>query len=304
MAHIVVLASKLAPNIKALNPDATHNTHLYAQQGTYLKMDRRSKQFITGYNLPYGVTDERVLESKEGDPLYDYKPIVEERLYLEKALSVSLTGGLENEYLKNLYIVTKTKNQVEVSFDLHDPEDLFKYRALLANGVAAESLEGTRGSRFDYQFYFKDPQTNEKRKKKLVKIKNRIKGKLSENEENKVWLFSVAKKLDLPVGYDASPDSLYVVISESVDKETAERKLESIEKFVSQPLKDIEFFLVWYIGIITLAVTTNEHKQKVANGKVIGITEEEAKQNLQTSSKYKEVYDYLREITYKKLKLI
>lgn len=305
MAHLISLVSKISPIISAMNSNAKSNSHLYAQQGAYLKLDRRSKQFITGYNLPYGVSDEDVLKAQEGDPLFELQELVKERQYLEKALAVSLTGGEENKYLSDLYIVTKRKNEVDVIFDLHNPEDLLKYRALLANNIVAESLEATRGAKKgDYLYYFSDPQAQEKRKKRIIKIKNKIKSQLSKYEDNKVWLFALAKKLDIPAGYDASEDTLYTVINDTIDRETAEAKLTVIETFVNLPVKDVEFYLVWYIGSVTLTINKNASKQLLVSGKVIGSTDEEAQNNLKNVTKYKESYDLLREVAYKKLKLI
>ena len=303
MAELVRLVSKVASNIKAMNQGANSNSDLFSQQGAFLKLDRKSKQFITGYNLPFGITDEQVLNSKEGDPSYEYRPIVTERQALERALNTKLTGGLENDYLKDLYIITKKRGSVDVLFDLHNPEDLLKYRALIANGIAAESLESTRGSsRGEFSYYFHEPLKQEQRKKKLRKAKNRIKAKLSVNEENKVWMYAVAKKMDIPVGYDINVDSLYSLIDETVEKETVEAKIEQIETFVNLSLKDIDFYTVWLISILTLQITTNDGNQKVAEGVIIGASEAEAKDNLKTA-KFKDVYVALREKAYKKLKI-
>lgn len=303
MSNTILLKSKVSSTIKAMNSEAVANVHPHAQQSVALKFDRKSKQFITGYNLPYGVSEEEILKASAKSELSTYKDLVTERKKIESALNVSLVGGAENEYLSNVRIIIKQRKYADTPFNLDTPEELFYYRALIANGYAATSLEDTRGnSKGNFDFYFFNPQEGEQRKKKIKRLKNKIRAKVSQYEDNKVWLYSVGKQIAESVSLDSNVDSLYTIIDESIEKETSEDRLLYMEKVVNKTLEDLDFDFVFSTSKYLMLIKTNQDGYREYKGKELGKSDEEIKSTLKLTD-YRDIYDELRLKCYERLKV-
>lgn len=298
----VRIVSNITPSIRAMSPNVKSNVDFGASQGAFLKKERTSKQFITGYNIPGNPSDDEVLEASEGSPLAEYKNIVKERIRLEKALNVSLKGGDENVYLKNFYITLKNQKDRYIELNLDNPEDLLTYRAAIANKIVAASYEDTKGATVNYLYYFETDEKSDSRASKVNKLKNSIRGKLTKFENNRVWLMAVARKLSLSVGFDSSEDYLYIKIDEYLDKEKVQASLKALDEFTNQTPKDIEFFLVMNVVKYYGMIETNEEGFKVYDGISLGQRDEEVKENLQ-STKFKDVYLKLRESSFKRINI-
>lgn len=298
----VKLVSNVHPFVKAMCKEENSTAHLHASQGIHLKLDSASGEFITGYNLPYGVTDEEVLAAKKNDPLLQYKPLVEERLRLEKALRKKLTGGVENEYLETLYIVTKEKGKADKVFDLNNPKELFAYRCLLANKVAAMDFSSTLGSVSGWvPYYFEDATKKEETEKVLRRLRNVLRGILVSQDENKVWLYSVARAIGLEPSHDMSNHTINTMIDNSISGESSTERLKAWENIFKSPIQDLERLAIWYVGLYAMLILRGSN----GNGYFIDNINFGESQDQVISSfgdpKHQDIYLRLREKVFNKL---
>ena len=93
------------------------------------------------------------------------------------------------------------------------------------------------------------------------------------------------------------------MVDDYISKETVATKLEVMENFANQLLKDVEFYVIWELSKQNIFIRVNEEKQRVVNQVVIGNSEDDAKTNL-LKPKYQESYQYLREKVYSKLNIV
>lgn len=289
---LVVLKQKLSPFVAQMvgEAGAPRNAHPYSKQSVALKKNVTTGKYITGYEQSFKDGWEEILKNKKG-PNYE---LIKERVRIESELGVSLDGISSNEFLQKIRINLCLPNVSQIIMDLRKPLDLFYYRALIANGIVApDQASLNRVEYLNKTYYFTMPSQESDNKQFIAKVRNKIGGRLSDNEDNKLWLLAISQLLNLPIGTDLSEKSLYVYIDNYKNKlnslSDAKKVLEIIER---NSLDLIHSF------IVTAAVKFGSlHRDKNAvtfEGQNIGSTMEEAISNL-TTEEYEEVFVAIKE---------
>jgi hypothetical protein len=289
---LVVLKQKLTPYVAQMvgEAGAPRNAHPYSRQTVALKKNITTGKYITGYEQSFKEGWEEVLKAKKG-PNYD---IIKERVRIEQELGVSLDGMSSNEFLQKTRINLCVPNVAEIIMDLRRPLELFHYRALIANGIVApDQASLNRVEYLNKTYYFTAPSQESDNKQFIAKVRNKIGGRLSDNEDNKLWLLSIAHLLNLPIGTDLSAKSLYVYIDDYKNKLNSMTEAKKVLAVIEKNSKDLMH------GFIVNAAAKFGALQRDKNavlfeGRMIGSTMDEAIANLQTVE-YEEVFVAVKE---------
>lgn len=276
------------------------NAYPKATQGAFLK--KHNNQWVTGFNLNLEDEEEVVLKSnkKEDEPKIK---LIKERRKLEKALGKSLDPSMDNEYLLNFRIPLCLGNNQEVKLNLSKPEDELAYRAAIAGGIVAPSLEETNSYNYlNCLYYFSNVEEDVSSQKQIAKIKNSIGGKLTVFEENKSWLLSMSHALNLPSRSELGVEILYNQLDNYKSALSSLKDAKRVEEvFSREPLK-LEISFVIDAALSYNIIKYTQDKNYIFEGVVIGTTQDEVKENL-NKSQYAESYGKLRDLIYEKYKI-
>lgn len=279
---------------------AKRNVHPMAEQNVSLRKSPTTEKFLTGYDLEYGESKEKILADKK-HPKFELMKELDE---IEKALGISLDGDQNNDYLLNLRIPLCYKNSGEVRLNLAKPKDKFIYKALIASGYVAPSREELYTPRFTGTlWYFSQPKEDESSRQLVSKIKNAIGAKLTVYEDNKPWLLAVNYKLGLNTSSELSKNILYIQLDDYKTKLTSKADVEKLQSIVEIPLEDLEYsFIIEMANKLGIIVTTPD-KSKTVEGTFVGTSLDEVKSNLKTD-RFTDSYIFLRTKVYQKYNIV
>lgn len=274
------------------------NAFPMSEQSSYLKKNANG-EFLTGYNLPFGLSDEEVLK----DPKSVYYDLITEKKKIEKALNVSLDPNKDNEFLLFLKLELTNKNNQDPRLDLDKPMDKLKYRAAIASGIVAPSRELLSDIRFmASDFYFSSPEKESSSKKVKEKLKNQIAGALSNHENSRAWLMSVSNKLGLLTRPELTEDLLYTQISEAKNKTDKEEELKKIVSIVTSQIDILLIDLVIDKSFYYQLIKKTETGQYSYKSILLGKTKDEVKDFL-TDFANQDIFAELRMDVFEKLKI-
>lgn len=276
------------------------NAYPKSEQGSYLK--KLNNQWVTGFNLDPNDDEEEILKSKNK---FDEakQTLIKDRKRLEKALGKSLDPTMDNEFLLNFRIPLCLKNNQEVKLNLAKPEDELVYRAAIAGGIVAPSLEDTNTYNYiNCTYYFSNIEEDASSQKKIAKIKNIIGAKLSTFDENKGWLLSVSHALELPSRSELGIEILYNQLDTYKNNISSLKEAKKVEEvFSREPLVLMTSFVVDAALSYNLIKYT-EDKNYVYEGVVLGKSKDEVKNNL-NQSQYGESYFKIQNVIFDKYKI-
>ena len=289
---LVVLKQKLTNYVAQMvgSSGASRNAHPYSKQSVALKKNISTGKYITGYEDTFKEGWEEILKSKKGD-LY---PLIKERLMVEKELGVSLDGISSNEFLQKTRINLCVPNVAEIIMDLKKPINLFHYRALIANGIVAPDLASL--NRVEYMnrtYYFTAPSQESDAKQFIAKVRNKIGGRLSDNEDNKLWMLAIANLLNLPIGTDLSVKTLYVYIDEYKSKLTSLKAAKKVLEISEKNSKDLIHSFIINVAV-KFGVLHRDKNGVTFEGAKVGASMDEAIFNL-TTEEYEDVFVQVKE---------
>jgi hypothetical protein len=289
---LVVLKQKLTKYVaQMVGPTgAPRNAHPYSRQSVALKKNKLTGKYITGYEASFKEGWEEILAKKKGEN-YD---IIRERVRIEEELGVSLNGNSDNTFLQKTRINLCLPNIAELILDLRQPLNLFHYRALIANGIVApDEASLNKVGYMNKTYYFTVPSQEADAKKQIAKVKNKIGGKLADNEDNKLWLLAVSQLLTLPIGTDLSTSSLYISIDNYKNSITSAADAKKVDAVMEKLPKDL--MNAFIVNAATKFGLLIRDKNSVSfNGEMIATTMDEAIHKLQTEE-YTEVFVTLRD---------
>lgn len=296
---VYVKAKKTQETIKGdINGQWKRNAYPKSEQGSYLK--KQNNQWITGFNLDPQDDEEEILKKQKPEAKYE---IVKDRKRLEKALGESLKPSMDNEYLLDFRIPLCLRNNQEVKLNLAKPKDELIYKAAIAGGIIAPSLEDT--NTFDYlncQYYFSNVEEDASSQKKIAKLKNSIGAKLSAFDEKKGWLLSVSHALELPSRSELGVEILYNQLDTYKNNITSLKEAIKIEEVFSRDPVVLRANFVIDASISYNLIKYTEDKNYVYEGVTLGKTKDEVKTNLK-STQYGEVFFKLNNIISEKYKI-
>lgn len=160
------------------------------------------------------------------------------RTYLEKALNKDLSAT--SDFWKTFSITLSS--DTPLTLNKHNPYDVIKFYALVANGYAAPSKKDASHPRYHntkYYAHFADVEKNEE--VSMRKKRDKAKSKVLEFAEDKDMLVLLGQYLEgSKYKKNLKPDTLYEMLSlyiENKDTKNVERFLKAIE----QPISDLQF---------------------------------------------------------------
>jgi len=274
------------------------NAYPKSRQGSFLK--KENNQWVTGFNLDISDDEEEIWKTKKPEAKYQ---ILKERKTLEKALGKSLEPTMDNEYLLNFRIPLCLTNNQEVKLNLAKPEDELVYRAAIAGGIVAPSLEDTNTYKYlNCTYYFSNVEEDASSQKKIAKLKNLMGGKLATHEENKSWLLSVSHALELPSRSELGIEILYNQLDTYKNAIGSYKDAQKVyEVFFREPLL-LEINFIIDASLSYNIIKYSEDKNWVFDGLVLGSTKDEVKENLK-KSQFAEAYSKLRTLINEKYKI-
>ena len=274
------------------------NAYPKSRQGSFLK--KENNQWVTGFNLDISDDEEEIWKTKKPEAKYQ---ILKERKTLEKALGKSLEPTMDNEYLLNFRIPLCLTNNQEVKLNLAKPEDELVYRAAIAGGIVAPSLEDTNTYKYlNCTYYFSNVEEDASSQKKIAKLKNLMGGKLATHEENKSWLLSVSHALELPSRSELGIEILYNQLDTYKSAIGSYKDAQKVyEVFFREPLL-LEINFIIDASLSYNIIKYSEDKNWVFDGLVLGSTKDEVKENLK-KSQFAEAYSKLRTLINEKYKI-
>lgn len=300
MNGIVYIKSKLTQDtIKGdIGKQWKRNAYPKSRQSSFLKKD--GEQWVTGFNLDFSDDEEEILKNKKPEAKYE---LIKERKRLEKALGQSLNPNKDNDYLLHFKIPLCLPNNQEVKLVLSKPEDELKYRAAIAGGIVAPTLEDTNTYKYlNCSYYFSNVEEDASSQKKIAKIKNLISGKLATFEENKTWLLSMSHALELPSRSELGIEILYNQLDTYKNNISSFKEAEKVHAvFFKEPLV-LEINFVIDAALSYNFIRYTDDKKYVHDGVVLGETKDEVKLNL-NKSQFAESYSKLRDSVYAKYKI-
>ena len=274
------------------------NAYPKSRQGSFLK--KENNQWVTGFNLDISDDEEEIWKTKKPEAKYQ---ILKERKTLEKALGKSLEPTMDNEYLLNFRIPLCLTNNQEVKLNLAKPEDELVYRAAIAGGIVAPSLEDTNTYKYlNCTYYFSNVEEDASSQKKIAKLKNLMGGKIATHEENKSWLLSVSHALELPSRSELGIEILYNQLDTYKNAIGSYKDAQKVyEVFFREPLL-LEINFIIDASLSYNIIKYSEDKNWVFDGLVLGSTKDEVKENLK-KSQFAEAYSKLRTLINEKYKI-
>jgi hypothetical protein len=274
------------------------NAYPKSKQGSFLR--KENNQWITGFNLDISDDEEEILKTKKPEAKFE---ILKDRKKLEKALGKSLEPTMDNEYLLHFRIPLCLTNNQEVKLNLAKPEDELVYRAAIAGGIVAPSLEDTNTFKYlNCTYYFSNVEEDASSQKKIAKIKNLIGGKIATFEENKSWLLSVSHALDLPSRSELGIEILYNQLDTYKNAISSHKDAQKVhEVFFREPLL-LEINFIIDAALSYNIIKYSDDKNWVYDGLVLGGTKDEVKENLK-KSQFAEAYSKIRTLINEKYKI-
>lgn len=295
----VILKSKLSDATASLLKGAQRNAYPQSEQRVALKKNELTGKFITGYDISFGENYEQILKDKK-HPKYE---LMLERQRIEEALSVSLDGDKDNEFLLNTRIPLCNRKTVDIELNLAKPRDLFYYRALIANGFVAATKEDIYGiGNRNVLYYFSSPIKEESSRQFISKTKNYLSGKISTFETNKVWLLAISNKLSLPCLPDLSTEALYNNLDDLKNKINTKLEAEKLQNVFDTDLASLQFDFVIDMAFKNFIIENGANGSKMVNGTLVGTSIEEATVNLKTE-KYSDSFAFIMNKVFDKYKL-
>lgn len=294
----VIIKSKITDETKTMDTSgkAIRNAWPMAVQSVSLKKNPSTEKFLTGYDLEYGESKDKILGDKK-HPKYELMKELDE---IEKALGVNLDGDKDNEYLLNLRLPLCLRNGAEVQLSLNRPRDKFYYKALIASGYVAPDKESLYDPKFlGALYYFSKPKEDESTRQVVSKIKNEIGAKLTIYEENKVWLLAVSHKLGLPTGTELSKNILYLQLDDYKTKIKSQADATKIKTLINTAPEDLEYDFIIEKGSQLGLIIVAPDKSRMIDGVVVGTTIDDLKTNLK-QDRYLDSYVSLRNKVYQK----
>lgn len=296
MAKIILIKNKLTEQTKKMdiNKTAVRTVFPSATQNVFLRKDKFTKRFITGYELTKSKE-----EIKEKDPEYSK---LKERQYLEEIFNSNFDNP-DDEFLINYKIPLCGYNNQEIILNLDKPEDRFKYNALVSGGYVAPNKKALNDVNFlNCNFYFEEPNAEVNSRKELSKIKNKIGAKLAVQEDNKPYLLAVVFKLGLESSPEQSKDILYNLIDDYKEKLTSLVDAEKTLKVLELSPIELEKNLIIQLAIKYFALRKNQQGEYVEEGVSLGKTLDEYRSNL-LDEEFAPTYQSIRKKIYKQFKL-
>lgn len=294
----VIIKSKITDETRTLDTErvAIRNAWPMAEQNVSLRKSPTTEKFITGYDLEYGESKEKILADKK----HAKYALMQELDEIEKALGVSLDGDKDNEFLLNLRLPLCLRNGGEVKLNLTKPRDKFYYKALIASGYVAPDKESLYEPKYTGSLYFfSKPKADESSRQLVSKLKNEIGAKLTVYSENKVWLLAISLKLGLPTGSELSKNLLYIQIDDYKNKLTKLSDAEKLVKIMNSAPEDLEYDFITEVGNKFGIITITPDKARMLDGVVLGGSIDEVKNNLKLD-RYIDSYVALRNKVYQK----
>lgn len=300
--RFVFIKSKLTPATKSMDYKNVNvkNAHPYAQQSVFLKKFKNSNQWITGYNVGFGESEEAIIKDKK----HPKHSLMLEKKMIEDVLKVSLEPDSDNEYLLNFKVTLADRGVEHIKLNLSNPVDMLKYRALIANGYVAPSIEESYNT--DYRnclYYFTEPEKQLSNKKNTLKLRNKISGKIAEHEDDKLWLLGIASMLGLNYHTTASADNIYILIDEYKKGLDTSLGLEKMVETLFTLKEDVINKFIINSGLKFMFIKYDNNQDYTIQNVPITKSKDELFVKLLSEDFIKE-YAYLRESVYKKYNII